>query len=359
MQPRYQRCENWSNSREEIGKTDDRGGDLLYNRLEKDSARMSAIAPKPGLPRLSLRKIALFVATADAGSVSAAARLLSIGQTSLSEALMDLERDIGVDLFVRHKARGVTLTSAGQELLVEARDLVRRAESFEALTRRPGANLSGTITVGCFPTLLPVVGPPLIDGVQSRHPGVHLRFIENNQPDLERALLAGTVEVSILYGVDIVSALNQRHLFVVTPYVLLPQDHRLAQTEAAVDLTELVDEPLIQMDIFPGKTDYVFASVGVAPHPAHRTTNFELVRALVARKLGYSVLVQRPVTNVSYEGLPLAIRPIANAIPPLHVVMAWPGELHLHPRVAALVDFAESIFARETAAAPEATLSRS
>jgi DNA-binding transcriptional LysR family regulator len=303
---------------------------------------------KPVLPRLSLRKIALFVATADAGSVSAAARQLSIGQASLSEALLDLERDIGMDLFVRHKARGVTLTNVGQQLLVEARDLVRHAESFEALTRKPDADLSGAILVGCFPTLLPFVGPPLIGGFQARYPGVHLRFIENNQPELIHALLAGTVEVSILYGVDIVPALNQRFLFTATPYVLLPKDHRLAQSDAAVDLADLADDPFIQMDIMPGKTDYVFASVGITPHPAHRTTNFELVRSLVARNLGYSVLVQRPATNVTYEGLPLAIRPIANAIPPLHVVMTWPAELHLHPRVEALIGYAESIFSRKS-----------
>ena len=177
---------------------------------------------------------------------------------------------------------------------------------------------------------------------------MHLRFVENNQPELEHGLLAGTVEVAILYGVDVVSAINQRFLFTAMPYVLLPKDHRLAQTDAAVDLAELVDDPFIQMDVMPGKTDHVFASIGITPHPAHRTTNFELVRSLVARNLGYSVLVQRPATNVTYEGLPLAIRPIANTVAPLQVVMAWPAELHLHPRIEALISYAESIFARGT-----------
>lgn len=301
----------------------------------------------PTLPRLSLRKIALFVVTADAGSVSAAARQLSMGQASLSEALLDLERDIGMDLFVRHKARGVTLTSAGQQLLAEARDLVRHAESFEALTRNPGADLSGNIVIGCFPTLLPFVGPPLLSGFQARHPGVHMRFIENNQPDLESALLAATIDVAILYDVDIAAALNRRFLFAATPYVLLSRDHRLAQSDAPINIAELVEDPFIQMDVMPGKTDYVFASVGIMPHPAHCTTNFELVRSLVARNLGFSVLVQRPATNVTYEGLPLAIRPIANEIPPLRVAVAWPAERHLHPRVEALIDYSAKIFSRD------------
>jgi len=51
------------------------------------------------------------------------------------------------------------------------------------------------------------------------------------------------------------------------------------------------------------------------------------------------VLVQRPRSDVTYEGLPLVIRPIANPVPPLTVALAWPANLHLHRRVKAFADF--------------------
>lgn len=305
--------------------------------------------PKISLPRLSMRKIACFVATAEAGTVSAAARQLSMSQARLSEALIDLERDLGMDLFVRHKARGVTLTHSGQQILAEARDLIRHAEAFEALARQPNAELTGSIVVGSFPTLLPFVGPSLVSGFHSAHPGVRLRFVENTQPELERALLEGTVEVGLLYDADLTPGLDKRVLFESTPYVILSKDHHLAQSNDPIELAELADEPLILMEAMPGKPDFVFSYVGITPRPIYRTTNFELVRSLVARNVGYAVLVQRPVTNVTYEGLPLVLRPIANKIPPLRVILAWPTTVHLHQRVVALLNYGEKLFARNDA----------
>ena len=296
------------------------------------------------LPRLSLRKIACFVATADAGSVSAAARHLAVSQASLSEMLMDLEKDLGVDLFIRHKARGVTLTSTGQRLLVEARDLIRHAEEFQALSGDPGAGLTGELIVGCFPTLLPFVMPKLLCGFLARHPGVTLQFVEDSQPKLEEAMLKGTIDLSILYDVDIISAIERRRLFDSAPYVLLSAEHRLANSTDPIDLALLADDPLIQLDLLPGRNDHIFTSLGMTPRTAHRTTNFELVRALVARNVGYAVLVQRPKHDLTYEGLPLVIRPIANTVPPLVAIFAWPANIRLHRRVKAFVDFGVETF---------------
>ena len=72
------------------------------------------------------------------------------------------------------------------------------------------------------------------------------------------------------------------------------------------------DDPFIQIDVLPGRNDHLFAAIGITPNIVHRTTNFEFVRALVAHNLGYAVLVQRPQTDITYEGLPVVVRPIAN-----------------------------------------------
>jgi DNA-binding transcriptional LysR family regulator len=308
---------------------------------------MSNLPPteqKVALPRLSVRKIGCFVAAADAGSISAAARMLCLPQATLSEAIIDLEKDMGVDLLVRHKARGVTLTSAGHQLLAEARALVRHAEAFETSARGPGADLSGEIMIGCFPTLLPFIGPQLLAGFQASHPAVSVHFVEDAQPGLEQSLMGGTIDIAVLYDIDTFSALQRRVLYECRPYVLLSKNHRLANWEGPIDLKQLIDEPFIQMDVVPGKDDYVFSCAGIAPHPTHRTTNFELVRSLVARNLGYSILVQRPASNTTYEGLPLIILPIANPMPALRVIFAWPTQIHLHRRVEALIEYGQRLY---------------
>jgi DNA-binding transcriptional LysR family regulator len=293
---------------------------------------------------MSLRKIACFVAAADAGSVSAGARQLSLSQAAMSEALNDLEKELGLDLFIRHKAIGVTLTCAGRQLLVEARRLVREAEEFQALAGGPDMNLTGELVVGCFPTMLSFVAPPLIAGFQTLHPEVTFRFVEDSQFNLEHAMLAGTIDLSIVYDFGLGAALERRRLYDAIAYVLLSPQHRLADSTEPVDLASFGDDPFIQIDVLPGRDEHLFAAVGLTPNVVHRTTNFEFVRALVAHNLGYAVLVQRPKNDVTTEGLPLVVRPIANPVPHLTVSLAWPANLHLHRRVRAFVDFSVETF---------------
>jgi hypothetical protein len=52
----------------------------------------------------------------------------------------------------------------------------------------------------------------------------------------------------------------------------------------------------------------VSTSLGLTPNVIHRTTNYELVRTLVARNFGISILVHRPKLNVTYNGMPLVVR---------------------------------------------------
>ena len=72
-----------------------------------------------------------FVAVADAGSVSAAARVTHITQPSLSRQLRQLEKELGLELFTRQDGP-LTLTPAGRQFLPAARDLLGRAEATRA-----------------------------------------------------------------------------------------------------------------------------------------------------------------------------------------------------------------------------------
>ncbi|MEO1987217.1 MAG: LysR family transcriptional regulator [Martelella sp.] len=76
---------------------------------------------------LSLRVLRYVVETADCGSVTEAAKRLQVSQPSISTALAQVEAQIGVQIFVRHHARGVTLSAAGQRFINEARLLLNHA----------------------------------------------------------------------------------------------------------------------------------------------------------------------------------------------------------------------------------------
>ena len=81
---------------------------------------------------------------------------------------------------------------------------------------------------------------------------------------------------------------------------------------------------MVLLDIPPSR-DYftgLFLAHGLRPRVGFRTTSFETVRGMVGNGHGFSILVTRPAGDLTYDGLPLAIRPLAEPVAPGRVVLA-------------------------------------
>ncbi|MDI3403305.1 LysR family transcriptional regulator [Streptomyces cavernicola] len=267
---------------------------------------------------LTLRQLEYVVAVAEAGSVTRAAARLHVSQSAVSMAIADLEHTLGVQLLVR-QPRGVTPTSVGRRVLSDARRLLSGVGDLRNAAREEHESMSGQLAVGCYSTLAPIVLPPVIAAFAERHPDVDLRFIEGSHDMLQEQLRHGVLDLALMYhygpeplapGNDLV----RTRVLHTPPYVLLPDGHPLAERDK-VALRELQDEPLILFDLPPGGAYFrsLFAAEGLAPTVRFRTTSFEMVRALVARGLGYSLLSQRTQIQLSYEGRPFLTRPLAGS----------------------------------------------
>ena len=274
-------------------------------------------------PRFTLRQLEYFVTVADEGTMAGAAERHHITQSAVSVAISDLERALGVQLFMRRKSRGVALTGAARQVLPEVRRLLAHVGEVQSTARSLGQSVSGDVMLGCYPTLTPFLLPEILRRLPEQHPGMAVRLFEGSVAEMVERLLDGTCEVALMYDLGIGPEIDTTLLYSVRPYVLLSADHGLAASEP-ISLRELRDEPMIMLDMPPSAAMFleVLAAAGVTPEVRFASTSFESVRSLVASGAGYSLLLQRPTPQSTYAGPPLVHREIADDVRTVDVVLA-------------------------------------
>lgn len=305
------------------------------------------------IPHHTLRQLTYFVAVADEGSLARAAARLNRSQPSISAAIAKLEDQLDFQLFVRHHAQGVSLTPQGSRLLAAARNLLHHAEDFQRQAASTGGEIAGTLHFASFATLAPAYLPALIAAFHDTYPEVVMTISEGRQDELISGLRQGRFEMALCYDVDLPEDLRVSPLASFEPYVLLPAGHRLAE-QTAVSLHELTDEPMILLDVAPSRTYFLglFRAQGLEPRIGFSSPSLELVRGLVGRGLGFSLLVTRPHGDRTYEGAPLAVSPILEPGTKGEVCLAALKALRPTRTMAAFETFCADFFSKAPRAIP-------
>jgi DNA-binding transcriptional LysR family regulator len=247
---------------------------------------------------------------------------------------------LGVQLLLRHHAQGVSLTPAGERLLATAHSLLRHAEELQWQAASEGEAVAGTLTVGAFVTLAAAFLPGLISGFRAKFPGVSIDLREGTQDDLIEGLAKGQLELALVYTVGLPEGLEATRLGALEPYALLPALHRLAKRKQ-ISLADMSQEPLILLDIAPSRGYFlgVLKEVGVEPKLLLSSPSIEVVRGLVGRGLGYSILVTRPYGDHSYDGAPLAVRPIREPVSAAEIAIVRSPGLRPTRLMQAFIDY--------------------
>ncbi len=295
----------------------------------------------------TLKQLQYFVTAAEHGNVTAAAAALHVSQPSVSSAIAHLERAFQVQLLVRHQAKGVSLTPAGQRIVVEARSLLAHASDFAEGSQALAGSLSGPLEVGCFVTFAPFYLPRLLLSFAKAQPGVRVNVQEGALDVLQDRLISGACELALLYDLGIRDTVESQVLTRLVPYALLARNHPLAARKA-LSLKDLSQEPLVLLDL-PHSRDYfraMFLRSGIEPRVTHRSLSFEMVRGLVANGHGYSILNLRPHGDLSYDGARLVCRPLKDPLPPLSIVLARVKGARLTRRAEAFAEHCREYFLR-------------
>jgi DNA-binding transcriptional LysR family regulator len=294
-------------------------------------------------PDFSLRQLSYLLTAARLGTISAASAELHVSSSAISDSITALEHHLEVQLCIRRKSQGLSLTTAGKQLATRASSLIAAANELELELRSREGELAGPITIGCYPTLAPMILPVLLDEFGQQHPRVSLDIVETTQDRLTGTLESGEIDVAFVYETMIPGNPNRVELFAQPAHVIVAADDPLASRQT-VRLEELVDRDMILLDSPPSSehTLGMFHDRGLEPTVRHRTTSYEVVRTLIGRGLGYGVLVQRLANSASYEGYPVVVKEIEPAVEPVAVEVIWPSGRSTPRRTRALVEFAEN-----------------
>ena len=174
-------------------------------------------------PDVTLTQLRYFVKAATYSSMTKAADELHIAQSAVSAAVSQLEQQIGTQLFIRHRARGLALTAAGEEMLRDTLALLAHLD--EVLDGASGRvdQVRGTVRLACFITLTPFVLPRLLSDLGVRHPDLEVEVIETRPTRSDRAAQRdGRIGHHLRPGAR--SRPRNRISRCAAPYVVLPPD---------------------------------------------------------------------------------------------------------------------------------------
>jgi LysR family nitrogen assimilation transcriptional regulator len=201
-------------------------------------------------PDVELRHLGYFVAIAEAGTISGAAARLGIAQPSLSEVLVRLEKQLGVQLVIR-SSRGAQLTEAGAKLADLSRDLLRGMASALDEVRHLGGEPRGQVAIGLPPSLSLLLGVPLVESVRQALPLVKLRVVEAMSGYIRQWVTTEHVDMGGIYeGQDCshltAQVLMREELFLVTaPDNWPPSFVKAGDARNTIEFAALSELPLI------------------------------------------------------------------------------------------------------------------
>ena len=290
---------------------------------------------------MEIRVLKYFLLVAREENITKAANLLHLTQPTLSRQLMQLEEELGVQLFRRSKHR-IILTEEGMLLRRRAEEIVALADKTRDDLQRRGEQLSGTVAVGSGELQSSRFLTQLLTVFQRENPLVSFSIYSGNSDNIKERIERGLLDIGLLQEpVDIA-----KYSFVRTPGreqwgVLVREDSELASRKS-VSPADLAAVPLIlpEREIVQNELLNWFGPYAEGLRVT-ATGNLLYNLASLVRAGGSSVLTL--ALDCSYEGL--RFLPLSPALES-NTVLVWKKAQTFSAAAAALIQFSEKYISR-------------
>jgi DNA-binding transcriptional LysR family regulator len=269
--------------------------------------------PITGAATMRIEQLQYIVAVSRHGSLRRAGEELHVSQPALSEAIRNLERELGVTLLDRHRS-GAKISTAGRKLLAPMADVL---DSVARLRADAGGQLAtrrllriGTVNAGTAGLVLPAMRS-LLD----QHPASTVEIRTLQQDEIEAGLAEGTLDlglINLLDGDDVPRELEPTPLVKGRPVAVLPVSHPLAEL-SEVPTADLRGERFVAMRAGYIMHRFAHRLFGTdLPAEWHSVDGAEMGKVMVAEGIGIAVLPDFSVHGDPLERARLIVaRPIA------------------------------------------------
>lgn len=243
---------------------------------------------------MTLQQMRYFVEVARLGcNITRAAQALAISQPSLSRQIQLLEREIGIDLFVREHKRFVRLSEPGKQVHRIAVRMLLDAERACSIGAEFRQEQTGTLTIATTHTQARYALPPVIRAFSARYPDIELRLRQGTPNEAAQMVIEGAADLSIATAPsEPIAELALLSCYTLPRIILTPVGHPLIRYRP-LTLEKLAGFPLITYDhSFTSRSRILetFSRAGLSPSVTINAIDTDVIKTYVELGMGVAIV---------------------------------------------------------------------
>jgi LysR family transcriptional regulator, nitrogen assimilation regulatory protein len=249
---------------------------------------------------MDLKQLEYFLKVAELGSFTKAANTLNVAQPALSRHVQQLESELGQPLLTRN-GRGAIATNAGRTLMEYARGILYQVERAKIELSHAEETASPKVSIGLPSSVAKVLTVPLTRAFKQRQPKALLSVTEGLSTSLQEALIAGRLDIALLYNPNATSQIQIQTLLFEELFLVGSATNTQAKKKpSSIALSNIRDEPLIiptRPNAIRMLVESELSAFGFTPNIMMEIDGVSAILDLVADGFGKAVLPMNAITT--------------------------------------------------------------
>ena len=239
-------------------------------------------------------------------NLTEAAKALFTSQPGVSKAIIELEEELGVDIFRRHGKRIRGLTEPGRAILKSVEIIMQEVDSLRRIGKEFAAQDSGSLTIATTHTQARYALPPVVQAFMQKFPKVRLSLLQGSPKQIIEMVLRDQADLAI--ATEVIEDADGLVTLPCYPWehvLVVPPEHPLLKSKM-ITVEEIASYPLITYDsAFTGrsKIDHAFSLRGLKPDVLLEAIDADVIKTYVELGMGVGIMAGMAFNTERDKGL--------------------------------------------------------